>query len=213
MRSIKLVFYLALFLFSHLVLALDTTELQSLLASVSAIQGNFQQNIKSEDGRLLQTCSGKVWLKKPGKFRWEVLGKAPRLIVADGKKVWDYDKDLEQVTIQKLTKGQTAAPIFFLTGDVKSLNTDFEIKKMLLTKNQCLKNSDTCFELHPKHSDGSFQWIKIGFKAKILNEMELLDQLGQVSQFSFKQMKVNGDIPDSEFQFNPPKGVDILTNE
>ncbi len=191
----------------------DTTELQSLLEPVSTLQGSFQQTIKSEGGRLLQTCTGKVWLKKPGQFRWEVLGDEPRLIVADGKKVWDYDKDLDQVTIQKLSKGQTAAPIFFLTGDVKSLDTDFKIKKMPLKKGQCLKNSDICFELQPKRNEGSFQWIRIGFRAKTLNEMELLDQLGQVSQFSFKDMKLNGTIPASQFTFTPPKGIDVLTND
>src|SRR5690348_16392147 len=96
----------------------DTAELKTLLTSVSSLQGNFQQVIKSEAGRQLQTAIGKMWIKKPGQFRWEVLGNEPRLIIADGRKVWDYDRDLDQVTIQKLNKAQTAAPIFFLTGDV-----------------------------------------------------------------------------------------------
>ena len=191
----------------------DTAELKALLVPVSSLQGNFQQVIKSEAGRQLQTSSGKMWLKKPGQFRWEVLGHEPRLIVADGKKVWDYDKDLDQVTIQKLNKAQTVAPIFFLTGDVNSLDSDFKIKKLPLVDGHCLKNSDSCFELHPKNSEGSFQWIKIGFKAKNLNEMELLDQLGQVSVFSFKQVRLNPNIPDSQFRFTPPKGVDVLTND
>ena len=193
--------------------ATDIAELKALLVPVSSLQGNFQQVIKSEAGRQLQTSSGKMWLKKPGQFRWEVLGNEPRLIIADGKKVWDYDKDLDQVTIQKLTKAQTVAPIFFLTGDVNSLDSDFKIKKLPLVDGHCLKNSDSCFELHPKNSEGSFQWIKIGFKAKTLNEMELLDQLGQVSLFSFKQMRLNPSIPDAQFHFTPPKGVDVLTND
>ncbi|HXH55350.1 MAG TPA: outer membrane lipoprotein chaperone LolA [Gammaproteobacteria bacterium] len=188
-------------------------ELKALLVHISSLQGNFQQVIKSEAGRQLQSCTGKMWLKKPGQFRWEILGNEPRLIVADGKKVWDYDKDLEQVTIQKLNKAQTAAPIFFLTGDVNSLDADFKIKKLPLVDGHCLKNSESCFELHPKNSEGSFQWIKIGFKAKTLNEMELLDQLGQVSVFSFKQVQLNANIPDSQFHFMPSKGVDVLTND
>lgn len=210
---LSMIYFALLSLSQPILAATETSELQSLLEPVSTLQGNFQQTIKSEDGRLLQTCTGKVWLKKPGQFSWEVLGDEPRLIVADGKKVWDYDKDLEQVTIQKLNKGQTAAPIFFLTGDANSLDTDFKIKKMPLKKGQCLKNSDVCFELQPKRNEGSFQWIRIGFKAKTLNDMELLDQLGQISQFSFKEIKLNGAIPASRFTFTPPKGVDVLTND
>lgn len=194
------------------VLATEATELKTLLKTISTLQGNFHQVIKTEEGKTLQSCSGKMWIKKPGQFRWEVLGKEPRLIIADGKKVWDYDKDLAQVTIQALNKTQTSAPIFFLTGDVNSLDTDFSVKKLPLREGHCLKNSDSCFELHPKNNAGSFQWITIGFKAKILNEMELLDQLGQISLFSFKNMQLNANISNSQFHFMPPKGVDVLMN-
>ena len=191
----------------------DTAQLKALLIPVSTLQGNFEQAINSETGRPLQKFSGKIWLKKPGKFRWEVLGDEPRLIVADGKKVWDYDKDLNQVTIQKLIQTQTAAPIFFLSGDLNTLDSDFKIKHLATRNGHCLKNSDSCFALYPKNSEGSFQSIKIGFKAKILNEMELLDQLGQVSLLRFKQVHLNRHIPDSQFHFTVPKGVDVLTND
>ncbi len=215
-KQLFMLFNFALLLITQSVFAVsstDTSELKALLAPISSLQGNFQQIIKNEAARQLQTSAGKMWLKKPGQFRWEVLGHEPRLIVADGKKVWDYDKDLDQVTVQKLNKTQTAAPIFFLTGDVNSLNTDFKVKKLALIDGHCLKNSDSCFELHPKNSEGPFQWIKIGFKAKMLNQMELLDQLGQVSLFSFKQVQLNSNIPDSQFRFTPPNGVDVLTND
>jgi len=204
---------LILGLITSVVFADNSGELQALLAPVASLQGDFQQSIKNENGKVLQRLSGKLSLKKPAQFRWEVLGEEPRLIVADGKKVWDYDKDLEQVTVQKLNKGQTRAPIFFLTGETSSLDRDFEIVKIPLKNGICLEGSDACFELKPKHEEGAFQWIKIGFKAKILNEMALLDQLGQYSQFLFKNVKINDNIPVAQFRFTPPKGVDVLNND
>lgn len=192
-----------------------TTGLKNLLNPVSTLQGGFDQTVRSAGpkGSVLQRVSGKVSLKKPAQFRWEVLGKEPRLVVADGKKVWDYDKELEQVIVQNLNKGQSRAPIFFLTGDTNSLDKDFKITAVTNTgSNTCLSASDVCFELKPKKDDGSFQWIKIGFKDKTLKEMEMLDQLGQHSQFVFKDVKINQTIPATEFQFSPPKGVDVLKN-
>ncbi len=193
--------------------ASDSAELQSLLGSLSSLQGNFLQTVKSEQGKVLQRISGKVWLKKPAQFRWEVLGNEPRLVIADGKKVWDYDRDLEQVTVQKLNASQTKAPIFFLTGEAQTIDKDFKVSMIPLKNGSCMDHCNACFELKPKRGEGSFQWIRIGFKDKILNHMQLLDQLGQYSDFVFKNVKLNGNITNSQFHFTPPKGVDVLVND
>ncbi len=206
--------FLSLFVISQVAVAISPcAEFRSLLEPIQTLEASFQQTVRSEQGRVLQQSSGKVRLKKPAQFRWEVLGKESRLVIADGKNVWDYDKDLEQVTVQKLTKGQTKAPIFFLTGDVKSLDKDFKITLYSVEKGTCMQGCDTCFELIPQREEGAFQWIRIGFKNKVLKEMELLDQLGQQSQFIFKAVKLNKEIPISEFRFIPPAGVDVLTND
>lgn len=178
-------------------------QLKALLAPITTLSGTFEQVIQNEQGKILQKVSGRLALKKPAQFRWEILGKEPRLVVSDGKKVWDFDKDLEQVTVQKLDKGRTKAPIFFLTGDVSTLEQDFDISKV----------SDDCFELKPKKGEGTFQWIKVSFKDKILKEMEMLDQLGQRSLFTFKDIVLNGNLSEQLFHFTPPKGVDVLNNE
>lgn len=204
---------LACFLTPILAITSTTESLQELLMPLSTLEGKFEQVIKNERGETLQYFSGKVWLKKPGQFRWEVLGDEPRLVVSDGHKVWDYDKDLEQVIVQKLAEGQIKAPIFFLTGDIKTLDKDFKIHQIASKKGECLSKSDTCFQLAPKGEEGAFQWIKIGFKDNVLMEMELLDQLGQDSRFSFKEVKMNQPIPVDRFEFKSPKGVDVLEAE
>ncbi len=191
----------------------DGVTLKALLEPVLSLQATFQQTVRNERGKLLQSLSGRVLLKKPAQFRWEVLGSVPRLIIADGKKVWDFDKDLEQVSVQKLNEGQIRAPIFFLTGDTNALEKDFNVTRLPLNKGKCLEESEVCFELKPKKEEGSFQWIKIGFKAGVIKEMQLLDQLGQYSQLIFKNIKINEKISARQFQFTPPLGVDVLEND
>ncbi len=184
-------------------------ELKTVLSQLESLQGNFKQQISTEQGKILQQCEGKMWLKKPGKFRWEVQGKEQRTVVADGKQVWDYDVELEQVTVQQLTKGQNSAPIFFLTGDVNGIARDFTVS-VITPSNKHFKDSDQAFELKPKAAQGSFQWIRIGFKNKALTELELLDHLGQHSSFIFDKLQLNANIPTKLFQFTPPKGVDVV---
>lgn len=196
----------------------DGLTLEALLNPIESLQGNFSQTVKNERGHLLQQLSGKLWMKKPAQFRWQVLGQEPRLIVADGKTVWDFDQDLEQVTIQKLNATQVQAPIFFLTGDVKTINRDFTVAALSFKVAQgsskvCLSVSNTCFQMTPKKEEGSFQWIKIGFKDKALKEIELLDQLGQYSHILLSEVQLNKPIAAGFFNFKPPKGVDILHND
>jgi len=191
----------------------DSSALENLLAPISSLQGTFQQTIKNEQGVELQRLSGTVSLKKPGQFRWEVLGEEPRLVVSDGKKIWDYDEDLDQVTIQRLNRSQSKTPIFFLTGTAGSLHKDFKVQQLPLVKGQCLQKSDACFELTPKGEEGSFLWIKIGFKDKRLKEMEFLDQLGQRSQFIFKNVDLNPTFSKEQFHFVPPPGIDVLQGD
>jgi outer membrane lipoprotein carrier protein len=189
------------------------SDLKDVLQKITTIQGMFHQKVLTEQGKLLQESNGLMWLKKPGKFRWEVQGNDQRIVVADGQKVWDYDKDLEQVTIQTISQGQTVAPIFFLTGDIHSVSRDFLVSKIKLSANAgCMSGSNQCFELKPKAKQGSFQWIRIGFTGENLKELELLDQLGQHSVFVFEKILSNASIPDKQFQFIPPQGVDIVSH-
>lgn len=96
---------------------------------------------------------------------------------------------------------------------MNGLDKDFKISKLPLIKGVCLSGSDSCFELKPKSEEGSFHWIKIGFKSKQLKEMQMLDQLGQQSHFIFNNVVLNANIPTDKFRFTPPKGVDVLRNE
>ena len=184
--------------------------LKALLEPVTRMEAHFKQKVMNEKGKVLQSTSGTLWLQKPGKFRWEIKGDAARWVVSDGKQVWDYDADLSQVSIRKLFQKEEKLPISFLSGDVSTLEQDFEIKT-------CTSTSDTCFELIPKESSnakdekqGIFQNIQLRFKEKVLIELKTLDQLGQQTVFTFSNVKNNQPIAPTRFQFVPPKGVDVI---
>lgn len=182
--------------------------LKALLQPITSMKAKFQQTVSNEKGKVLQQSKGELWLNKPRQFRWEIKGEAARVIVSDGKKIWDYDEDLSQVNIRALGKEESKLPVFLLSGEVDALDQDFEIK-------QCTPANDACYELIPKESQetGIFQRIYLRFKNRELVELETLDQLGQRTVFKFKDVEMNKTIPPTRFQFVPPKGVDVIGKE
>lgn len=201
-----------LMLFTHSTHAKPSPELQSLkekLSPIHAMEADFKQEVRQAGGEVSQTVSGHLQIKKPGLFRWEVLEPEKNLIVSDGKKVWNYDEDLEQVTVQYLERA-SGTPVFFLSGEVDSLDKDFMVKDVTKLPDNCSSKSSLCYLLHPHQADSPFQWIKIGFHEDRLHELQILDQLGQVSRFYFSKIKTNTALEKTIFQFTPPKGVDVI---
>lgn len=67
------------------------------------------------------------------------------------------------------------------------------------------------YTLYPKQDDSTFQSLTISFGAnRAPNLMILQDSLGQTTYVRFSNVKVNQAIPASVFNFEPPKGTDII---
>lgn len=182
--------------------------LQEILEPIQSLQGNFHQKVMNEGGKVMRQSHGQLWLKKPGYFRWEVQGKDKHMVISDGKHIWDYDPELSQVTVQKFPNANGSSPLYFLSGDAKIIGEEFEVTSE--KSEQCMKNSNVCFELRPKTKSNAFQMIKIGFQDKELKEIELLDQLGQRSSFIFQKLSMNEKISPAQFRFKLPQGVDVV---
>ena len=50
----------------------------------------------------MRSAAGKLYLQKPGKFRWDYSQPSEQLILADGKQIWFYDKDLQQANVRDM---------------------------------------------------------------------------------------------------------------
>jgi len=76
------------------------------MAEVNAFSARFEQTLYDADGDTLQTSSGTVVLERPARFRWEYAASdsdaSGQVLVADGERVWLYDPDLEQVTVNRI---------------------------------------------------------------------------------------------------------------
>ncbi len=175
---------------------------QNYIQNISTLTTEFQQQIHDDAGKLLQRSSGIMYLKRPKLFRFETKTPIKQLIVADGKKLWLYDPDLEQVSVKSLQEAIANTPALILTGDLSSFERDYNI--------QYFKEDDNeTFILLPK-KEQNFKSIKFVFENGELKEMLMLDQLDQKTHINFLNLKLNKSIPEKLFRFQPPKGVDII---
>ena len=176
-------------------------ELQAKLNAMHSLTANFKQIVKSKD-REISNSSGTMALERPGRFRWQTRQPMEQLVVADGKKLWVYDVDLEQVTVKKQENlGGTAA--LFLSGYNNRLANDFEVS---------VNNSDAnqSYDLVSKSEKANFQRLKLIFNADLLTGIEMFDQLGQHTIVQLNAVIANPKVAGSLFQFKPPKGTDVV---
>jgi outer membrane lipoprotein carrier protein len=179
--------------------------LENFLNSLQTLHAQFEQRQFSETGKLLEISKGEVYVKRPGKFRWEYQQPYDQLIVADGRSVWIYDKDLEQVTIKNLDDALGKTPALLLSTD-GNVNRDFFVIE--LPRQRQL----TRLLLKPKNEEAQFKSIQLNLQGSILSGLELKDNFGQTTFIAFKQAKNNLVFNESLFVFRPPSGTDIIEN-
>lgn len=179
-------------------------DIEKYLAGLSTWSADFQQTIDDGNGKVLRSAAGKFYLQRPGKFRWDYSEPSEQLVLADGKQIWFYDKDLAQANVRDMDSTLASTPAMLLSGG-GSVSSQFDIT--VLPANGGLQ----WFQLIPKHPDTDFQLVRIGFdKDGELASMFLADKLNQVTQLTFTHPTRNPKFAPDLFSFSPPPGVDVI---
>lgn len=181
-------------------------KLSELLSHTQTITGSFSQLTLDSTGTQLQEAAGKMVLQRPGLFRWHTDPPLEQLLVSNGKKVWLYDPDLLQVTVQKMDQRLTHTPALLLSGDVSQISENFSI-----TYKEAGSIID--FVLTPTAKDTLFDTLRLSFRNGVINDMQLLDAVGQRTNILFMNVKINQPVAASQFVFEAPAGVDVIEDE
>lgn len=205
MRLIRMLLVSALAMTSLPALADDQAvkSLTQLLEKSQTLTGRFSQLTLDGGGTQLQETSGEMALQRPGLFNWHTDAPQEQLMVSDGKKVSLWDPDLEQVTIKTLDQRLTQTPALLLSGDVSKISQSFDI-----TYKEAGDVID--FVLKPKTKDTLFDSLRLSFRRGLINDMQLIDGVGQRTNILFMNVKANEPVPASKFTFVPPKGADVI---
>ncbi|MFV0885435.1 outer membrane lipoprotein chaperone LolA [Metapseudomonas otitidis] len=206
MRLIRMLLVAALGFVASQVQADDQvaiSRLTEMLNKAQTITGRFSQLTLDGSGTQLQETSGELALKRPGLFRWHTDEPMEQLLVSNGEKVWLYDPDLQQVTIQTLDQRLTHTPALLLSGDVSKISENFEITHK--------EGGDVVdFILKPKAKDTLFDTLRLSFRNGVINDMQLIDSVGQRTNILFLGVKMNQKLDAEQFDFKIPEGADVI---
>jgi outer membrane lipoprotein carrier protein len=183
--------------------ATPASDVEKLLDGVQSWSADFTQTIDDGHGKIVRSAAGKIYLQKPGKFRWDYSQPSEQTIVADGKQIWLYDKDLQQANVRDMDVSLSSTPAVLLSGGA-TVGSQFDVT--VLPK----KDGLDWYQLVPKHPETDFQLVRIGFDKGDLVSMFLADKVNQVTQLTFTNSQRNIKLIPDLFMFTPPPGVDVI---
>lgn len=181
--------------------------LKDKLGGIQSFSASFVQLTQDHLGNTLQSVSGFMQVAKPGKLHWKTEGIYEQLVISDGRSLWIYDADLEQVSIKNMDNRLSETPALLLGGDVSAIDDDFIIS-------QIPSDSSLLYVLQPKDTSQLFDALELRFntlaKEQPLTEMVIRDASGQVTRIQFTDVELNPEFSDDIFVFNIPKGIDVI---
>jgi outer membrane lipoprotein carrier protein len=177
--------------------------LRSFVRDTQTARAQFTQTVADRSGRVMQTASGEFLLERPGKFRWSVAKPYKQLLVGDGQRVWVFDEDLNQVVVRNVGDALGATPAALLSGNQ-------DVERAFTWKELPVSDGLDWLSATPISKETTFAEIRLGFDAKGLAALELLDAFGQKSVVRFASFERNPKLPADNFKFTPPKGADVI---
>ena len=197
---------------AHAAAATPAELAQALQRKVDAIKDFSADFVHSYEGGVLHkrlTERGHLLVKKPGKMRWEYSAPDEKLFVSDGVKLYSYIPQDKQVIVSSVPPGdQATTPALFLAGK-GDIVRDFSASYVNSTIPGTL-----ALKLMPRQSEPDYEYLVIAVDPATLQMRALTtrDREGGESTLVFNNLKENRGIPDKEFAFRIPRGVDVITD-
>lgn len=176
--------------------------LRRFFNEVRSYTARFQQVSVDETKQPIQESTGRLWLERPNKFRWNY-DKPRQQIVGDGERVWVYDEELEQISVRSMATGLADTPALLLAGKGR-------IDDAFTVKNQSEDAGVAWADLVPKRKDSGFETLRLGFEQGKIRVIEMVDGLGHTTRYTLRNGEENIKIDPARFSFVPPKGVDVV---
>jgi len=218
-RSPKIIFFpLLLVLFA---LAATVAGAADVKPIATAVDGHYNhlQSLQAEfieiyrGSGMDRTEGGTLWLKKPGKMRWEYRSPREKLFVSNGKDAWFYvpeDHQARKSAAKKLE--DIRSPLAFLLGKTK---LEKELRGLSLAPDiATLQSGDMVLRGVPLAMADQLNEIVIEITPEHRIVRLILQAVdGSSTEYQFTGQKEDVPIADSRFQFKPPTGTEVVEGE
>jgi outer membrane lipoprotein carrier protein len=177
--------------------------MEAFSTGLASVSGTFSQSVTDANGRRGDASDGTFALQAPRQFRWETLRPFEQTIVADGRRVWVYEPDLEQVSVRSQGVAEAQSPLTILT-DLSQLDRQYTAVEA------GARDGLVWLKLTSRASEPEFEYAELGFDENSLLRMVFRDQLGNTTEIRFANWKRNPGMSADMFRFTPPAGVDVV---
>ena len=189
-------------------------QLQARYEKTKDLQADFTQKTTIEGFERPITSSGKVYIKKPGRLRWNYLDPSVEDIYVNRDDIKVYVPEHKQVLVGKLTQmAASKAPLELLQGAAK-LEESFDIEPTP-GKGRGV-GGIRLLTLLPKSREGeagrSLQRIVLEVfpKTYFIRTISLHEDSGNVASFEFSSLQSNMGLDDSLFDLKLPADVEVV---
>jgi len=196
-------------------LALAAADVHAIAAAVDArynhlhtLQCEFTEIYSGAGSQ--RTESGTLWLKKPGKMRWEYRSPRAKLFVGDGKNAWFYvpgERQVRRTEIRKLD--DLRSPLAFLLGKTK---LEKELQGLSLAPDVApLVQGDMVLRGMPKAMADRLNQVLLEIMPDSWIRRIVIQQAdGSTTEYRFSGEKQNVKVADQRFEFSIPDGVEVI---
>jgi outer membrane lipoprotein carrier protein len=199
--------------------ASGSEQLRQFVRNSKTAEGEFvQQQLRAPKAnepqdkglKVVRQTQGRFVFQRPGRFVWDTQKPYEQKLIADGKQLILWDKDLNQATFRSAGQALATTPAAILFGET-SLDQHFDLVEgeerlgmkwvaLVPKKNPNTKNGN----------DLPYTKISVGMANDLPKALELIDGLGSVVLVTLDKIQLNINLPANRFTFNPPAGAEVL---
>ena len=179
--------------------------LEAFVTEVSGLSARFEQVVIDADGMVDDGYAGTLQVLRPGRFRWAYTEPFAQELVADGRNLWNYDVELDQVTVTPQAEAIGRSPAAILSGARDALDS-------LELQGAFEQDGILWVQLAVIAPDSDFAALRFGFRTSdgMLAALMLRDNLDQVTDIRFSDVDTETPVPAEAFEFEVPDNVDLV---
>jgi len=213
----RFILFMSLFsaVFSVYCFALTTeevvTSIQERYEKITSLTAEFTQESTNRMLNQTRIAKGKVYFQKSGLMRWEYTTTPKNELVSDGRTLWIYQPEENQVVVQRMDLEKERFFLGFLLGE-GDLTRDFDIGRW----DQEVDQNELGYrvELTPKkpHATMDRVILTVDRKTSYVRQADVFDVYGNPTRMVFKRIRVNRKLPQDLFTFVIPPGTEVIEN-
>jgi outer membrane lipoprotein carrier protein len=184
--------------------------LEQAQRKVTDLKATFRQTAVNKALNQTIEARGTLYLKKPGRLRWEYQTPTPQEIVSDGTRLWIYTPELKQVNVTAAPAALAGPAGSFLQG-LGQVREHFD-PRFLNPAQPVDAEGLVVLDLAPKRPQPLLTRLIVSVDPGtwLVRQAIVHDELGNTVTVRFGDTVVNSGLSDSLFVFVPPPGVAVV---